>query len=307
MRVVDLTVSPIHTDGLLAELRELEPLALRLFHGASLSPPGDVITVEIPNDQLGIVMRIADRYGLGEEGGASMTTQDPLSVVSPAYQGLAREAGGTTWEELELSISQDSTMTADRVIVMVAAGMIAGLGIVSDAIHVVVGAMVIAPGFQPFARFTLGVVNRSSAWHGGLTDILRAYGGLLTGATLAALLSVALGSSALDSGATSYLTSNTLVAYWSNLTWVGFVVGGVAAVCGGLLMSINRTVLTAGVMVALALVPAAALVPLGVVAGDLALAGRGLLRFAVEVALVLAGSTGVFLVKRREDRRSAVE
>lgn len=307
MRIVDLTVSPGQTDGLLAELRELEPMALRLYRGASLRPPGDVISVEIPNEQLGIVMRVADRYDLGEPGGVAMTTLEPLSMVSSAYQGLVREVGGTTWEELELSISQDSTMTADRVIVMVAAGVIAGLGIVSDAVHVVVGAMVIAPGFQPFARFTLGLVNRSRAWHGGLTDIVRAYGGFLAGATLAALLSLALGSSALDAGGASYLTSHTLVTYWSEVTWVGVLVGGVASVCGGLLISINRTVLTAGVMVALALVPSAALVPLGLVAGDAGLAGRGLLRFAIEVALVLAGSTAVFLVKRREDHRSAVE
>lgn len=63
--------------------------------------------------------------------------------------------GVTTWEELELSIGEDSTMTLDRTIVMFSAG----IGLLTGALHVVIGAMVIAPGFQPFARFVLGVIN----------------------------------------------------------------------------------------------------------------------------------------------------
>jgi hypothetical protein len=306
MRVIELTVPTAASERLLAEFRVLDPLSLRIHRGVSVSPPGDVISLEVPNHQLGVVMRIADHYGLGEYDGVSMTTAEPLSVVSPAYQGLAREQGGTTWEELELSIGQDSTMTLDRVLVMFIAGLVAGIGVVSGALHVVVGAMVIAPGFQPFARFVLGLTNRSGAWRGGLTDIARAYGALLAGATVAALLSLVLGDSALDAGRSSYLTSNSLVAYWSTTTWAGVAVGAAAAVCGGLLVSINRTVLTAGVMVALALVPTVTLVPLGLVAGDPSLAARGLARFFIEVVLVLAGCALVFTIKRREDHRSAV-
>jgi hypothetical protein len=235
-----------------------------------------------------------------------MTTSVPLSVVSHAYAGLAREAGRTTWEELELSIGEDSTMSLDRVVVMAIAGFIAGIGIVSGALHVVIGAMVIAPGFQPFSRFVLGLINRSHAWRGGLTDVLRAYGALTVGATVAAVSSALLGSSALDAGHPSYLASDSLVSYWTTTSWTGIAVGGVAAICGGLLISINRTVLTAGVMVALALVPSAAMVPISLVAGDPGMAVSALGRFAAEVGLVLGGSAIVFSLKRREDRRSTV-
>jgi hypothetical protein len=306
LRTIELTVPQDHTERLVAELRRLQPLALRLHRGAALDPPGDVVSLDVPNRRLGQVMRVADGHGLGDGNGVSMTTSVPLSIVSEAYSGLTREQGGTTWEELELSIGQDSTMTADRVVVMGIAGLVAGLGIVSGAVHVVVGAMVIAPGFQPFARFVLGLVNRSGAWRGGLVDVLRAYGALLAGATVAAVLSQALSGDALDAGGT-YLTADSLVRYWTTTTWVGVAVGAVAAVCGGLLVSINRTVLTAGVMVALALVPTASLVPMALVAGDATLAGRAGARFLVEVALVLAGCAGVFLVKRREDQRTTVD
>jgi hypothetical protein len=307
VRAIELTVPRETTEALVTELRALDPIGLRVHRGASVQPPGDLIALEVPNAVLGEVMRVADGHGLGRPDGVSMTTSVPLSVVSHAYSGLTREAGATTWEELELSIGEDSTMTPERSTVMAIAGLIAGLGIVSGTVHVVVGAMVIAPGFQPFSRFVLGVINRSGAWRGGLNDVVRGYAALVVGATLAALLSLVFGASALDAGHPAYLTADSLVAYWSTTSWTGIAVGAVAAVCGGILLSINRTVLTAGVMVALALVPSAALVPIGLVAGDPSLAASALGRFGVEVALVVAGSALVLSVKRREDRRSAVD
>ncbi|MEX0834514.1 MAG: hypothetical protein WD010_00365 [Nitriliruptor sp.] len=60
-------------------------------------------------------------------------------------------------------------------------------------------------------------------------------------------------------------------------------------------------------MVALALVPTAALVPMALIAGDPTLAGRAGLRFVIEAALVVAGSAVVFGLKRRQDRRSLTD
>jgi hypothetical protein len=306
-RTVQMTVAASSSEALLHDLEELQPHTLRVHRGASLRPPGDLVSLEIDNDRLHEIMQVADAHGLGREGGVSLTTSEPLSLVSHGYTALSREEGGTTWEELELAMSGDSTMTGDRLIVMAIAGFIAGIGIVTGAIHVVVGAMVIAPGFQPFARFALGLVNRSKSWKGGLQDSALAYLAVVVGSTAAAVLSALAGSSALDSGGDSYLGADQLVAYWSTTTWGGIAVGAVAAVCGGLLLAINRTVLTAGVMVALALVPTAALVPMALVAGDPALAGGAGLRFLVEVVLVLLGTGLVFVVKRRSDRRELTD
>ncbi|MEX1178520.1 MAG: DUF389 domain-containing protein [Nitriliruptor sp.] len=306
-RTVQLTVASERTAALLEELDELEPHTLRVHRGASLRPPGDLVSLEVSNERLGQVMRVADRHGLGEANGIALSTAEPLSLVSHGYTALSREEGGTTWEELELAMSQDSTMTGDRLVVMLIAGAIAGLGIVSGTVHVVVGAMIIAPGFQPFARLVLGIVNRSRTWAGGLQDVISAYGAVVLGSAVVAVASSMLGHSALDSGGESYLGADQLVAYWSTTTWVGIAVGAIAAVCGGLLLAINRTVLTAGVMVALALVPTAALVPMALIARDPGLAGRAGLRFLIEVGLVVLGSALVFGFKRHQDRRSMAE
>lgn len=306
MRTIELTIPALNTDSFLSDLERVELLTLRVSRGVSLRPPGDVVAIEITDDDLGEVMRIADRYGLGATDGVTMTTSTPSSVITDHYSELTRESQSTTWEELELSIGEDSTMTPDRSIVMGIAGFIAGLGIVTGTVHAVVGAMVIAPGFQPFSRFVLGMINWSGAWRGGLTDVTRAYGSLLVGATLAGLLTLALGETALDAGDDTYLASADLVRFWTTASWHGVAISAVASVCGGLLIAIDRTVLTAGVMVAVALVPTATLVPMALLAGEPTLAAAAGGRFALEVVLVLGGSAAVFSVKRRRDRRRVV-
>jgi hypothetical protein len=306
VRTIELTIPALRTDGFVADLDELELTALRLQRGASLRPPGDLVTLEVANDRLGEVMRVADRYGLGEAGGVTMTTSVPLSMVGPTYQALTREVGATTWEELELSIGEDSTMRGDRTLVMFIAGVVAGLGMSSGTLHAVIGAMIIAPGFQPLARFSLGLINRSGAWRGGLVDVLRAYGALALGAVVAAVLGLLFGTGALDAGESTFFEPDTLIAYWSTISWTGVAVGAVAAICGGILISLNRTVLTAGVMVALALVPSAALVPMALIAGEPGLAASAAARFLVETGLVLAASLLVFAYKRRTDARRVV-
>lgn len=57
-------------------------------------------------------------------------------------------------------------------------------------------------------------------------------------------------------------------------------------------------------MLALALVPAAALVPVALVAGDPAVALKAFIRWSVELLLVFAGSAMIIGLKRRADRRS---
>lgn len=56
--------------------------------------------------------------------------------------------------------------------------------------------------------------------------------------------------------------------------------------------------LTAGVMIVLALVPSAAITAIGLVQLDFGLAAQGAARWALEVALVAGASAVVFFVKR---------
>jgi uncharacterized membrane protein len=86
------------------------------------------------------------------------------------------------WEEVEMVISKDSNMSPDILILMVMAGAITTIGIATSTIHVVIGGMLVAPGFMPLMRITLGLANKNKYWFRGITDSLKGYLALKLGA-----------------------------------------------------------------------------------------------------------------------------
>ncbi len=116
------------------------------------------------------------------------------------------------------------------------------------------------------------VGTRTCSARRGLRDSLTGYAALL-GATLGGLVLILAGLDPLRAY-TAYLEPGILVRYWSGLTLEGVLVSCAAAVGGALLLASNRSALTSGVMIALALVPAASLVPLALLAGEPSIAGR---------------------------------
>ena len=303
-RTVEITVPSERSDALIAGLREVGTLSLRVHRGASLQPDGDVVAVDVTNRKLAAVMGLADRYGAGEDPAVSLSTSRPSSLVSAGSQdAVLRDTTTSTPEEVELAIGRESTMTAAKAVVMAVAGFVAGIGLASGSLHLVIGAMVIAPGFEPFSRFALGIVRGTKAWQRGLHDVGKGYAALAAGAAVAAAVSAVFGAGALDSGTNSYLSAGSLHSYFSTTTWTSVAIAVVAGTGGAVLLVTNRRVLTAGVMIALGLIPSLSLAAMSLVAGDLSLALSATGRWLVDAVAVTLTSVLVFGWHRRVDGR----
>jgi hypothetical protein len=304
-RTVEITVPGDRTQGLLDAIRGVEGVSgLRLQKDASLQPPGDVITVDITNRGLPALTRLLSDAGVGSDGHTSFSTSEPVSLVSSsATAAIVDDTSDATWEEMEVVIGKNSNMTPSGALVMAIAGAVATFGIATNALHIVIGAMLIAPGFQPIVRTALGVVAGSPAWRRGLKHTALAYLALGGGAALAALILQLMGQSPLGTQESTYLPAGVLVSYWTTLSVTSALVTFAGGAAGALLVATNRAVLTAGVMVALALVPGATIAALALVAGELAVAASGALRWLMEVALVLLASMVVLAWKRRSVQR----
>lgn len=288
-RIVNITCPQARTEALLENLGSTEGLlSVELYRGASLTPPGDVIKVALPNSALSRLMKQLDQYALGQAGGVSVTTSEPAGVIptSSAYP-ICRDNNEAAWEEMELTISNDSNTTFNTLCAMAIAGGLAAAGIATNALHVVIGGMLIAPGFMPITRIALGLVTRQAVWRYGLWDLLRGYAALMFGALLMTLVLGAFHYDVVPGDASYYQPAQKLAHYWTSITAVGVLTSLISGIAGGLLIATRRSVLTSGVMIGLALVPAAALIPIGLAQGEFALAGRAALRFAIEIALVL--------------------
>lgn len=273
-------------------------VGLRLERGVSVKPSGDLVTVEVLNRSRFELMRLLDSHGVGRAEGTSLTTSELSSIASASFsQLLTRDSSEATWEEMEMMTAKESNMTINALIIMLIAGFVAVAGIATGALHLVIAAMVIAPGFEPLTRIALGIIAGSAAWRRGASDFIRGYFMLIVGAFTAALILPHVGT-VLTGSNSSYLPSHSLLSYWTNITATSLGVSALASVAGAVLVASNRSVLTAGVMIALALVPTAALAGMACASLDWSLLAASFGRLAIEVTLVVIGSVVVLGIKR---------
>ncbi len=303
-RSLELVVPAGTTDAISAQLlKEDGVLSLQVTRGTSVKPPGDVISMDVLDRVLPSVMSILVDHGVARDAATSLTTSAPLSVVSPTSTPAAlRDTNESSLEEMEQILSREAPRTSAVLSFMAISGVLATVGIAQGALHLVIAAMIVAPGFIPIVRIAFSAIVRRADITRGAIDTALAYGALVIGAAVAAVVLSLIGHSPAG-GQPSYEPPLVSVRYWSTMTLEAGIVTLAAGVAGGLLIATNRAVLTAGVMVALALVPAAALMPIGVVAGDWSLVVSAAARWAVDVALLAVAAGTVLLIKQQTVHR----
>lgn len=287
-RSLEISLPHDDTQATVAAIREIDGvISLQVQLGSSRVPDGDVIALSVTNAALHQVMSRLQDLGLRERDDVVLRSSEPLMLVRKEQnRSILRSSIEASWEEIESVIAKESNMTINGLLLMAMAGFIAGIGVTTESIHLVIGAMAIAPGFLPIVRIVAGFLARIESWRSGLTDLGLGYLTLIASAAVASLLMQAVGKGGLGDGSSTYLDDGSLLAFWTTISPEGIAVSFAAALAGAILLVCNRSVLTAGVMIALALVPSAALIGLGVASGDLTAAGAGLIRWLIDVAAV---------------------
>jgi hypothetical protein len=96
---IEITVPPTYTDTLTEELEQLEHMiAVSVLRGASIKPPGDVVTVHVLNRGADQVMSLADAARKG--GQVSVSTSELSSIqtsVSPRVSSSKSLGCGSAW------------------------------------------------------------------------------------------------------------------------------------------------------------------------------------------------------------------
>lgn len=293
-RQIEFAGSPEECTLLLAKLQDHPGIArISLQPGASRSPEGDILTVEAANQASIELVNILSDLDLIRTG--AVTISEPNATIrAAAAQPIEEEGNEAIWEELGAMMRQDTNPSFNYLALMALAGAAAAFGIVSDTIHVVVGAMLVAPGFEPMLRIVFGLLGERHSVTAGIRAA--AFGYLALAVAAAAALPIAL---FLNGMSADQLADGHWANYWSSIQASGIATSLLAGIAGGVIISSRMKVLATGVMVLLALVPSMALIGMGLVSGnpDLALGAAG--RWGVEVACVLLGGGSILVLKRR--------
>lgn len=302
-RTVEISVPPHRRAELLGRLEALDGVAAILVHAqASHLPPGDLVVLRGTNQAAEQVMRVAADMDLIENGGA-IAINEPLGIASGARRRMiGSDSSDSTWEEIDTLLRRDTNPSLNFLGMMALAGAVAGAGLMQDILHIVIGAMLIAPGFEPLVRIAHGLACglRDSALRGLISAGL-AYLALAVGAVLGMFVAVWL-DPALD---LADLPGRNWVQFWTDIKPGSAAVALLAGVAGALVVNSHQTVFATGVMIALALVPGMAIFGMGLATGMPALAMLGLARWAVDAVCVLVASGFVFGLKRTLRGRAA--
>lgn len=288
-RNITITSKPEQTNAILQDVGAVKDLLeLQVYRGASVSPPGDVIELAVPNSSLNHVMRLLDNYDLGREQGLSISTSEVASYIpSGCARVIERDDNAATLEEMVMTISDDSNSSAMTLVIMFIAGVLAAVGFATNSVHLVIAGMLMAPGFMPITRMALGAIGRHTTWRYGAVDFCCNYGMLALGAAVTTLILGLAGYEPLQPPQSYYSTSKDLVNYWTGISFASIVSSAAASVAGVLLIATKRSVFSSGVMIGLALIPASAIIGMSLIEGNFQLTLKALLRFALDVGLVL--------------------
>src|SRR5215212_4146428 len=110
-RSFEISVPAQGTDELLASLERLDRVvSISVHRGASVKPPGDVITVQSLNSGAGDVLRAVE--ATETYGEVSVATADLASLVDREHsEAIIRDTDEALWEETEAGLRHQSRPT----------------------------------------------------------------------------------------------------------------------------------------------------------------------------------------------------
>jgi uncharacterized hydrophobic protein (TIGR00271 family) len=209
-------------------------------------------------------------------------------VIAPRFgpASLTHAEEGFSWAEVMGEARANSRPIARYVILMMVAGWIAGLGVITDNSILIIGAMAVSPDLLPVCATCVGFVGRR------LGLAARAFGtlafGLLLVMIVAAVLSYGLEAvGILDAQANNYLGGLRGLAEVNYTTVMVALAAGVAAI----LSFETRAAATVGVAISVTTMPASAFFGVAMGLGETSRAYGALEVLAINLALMIfAGS-----------------
>lgn len=283
---IEIAVPVSLTEALTHDLTQLEDvIGMYLHRGASVKPSGDVITVHVLNRGTDAVLRCVAAHQ--SDHTISIATAELASLISPAHsERIHNDVDEAVWEEMETGLRHQGRVTINYLTLMALGGVIAAVGLVSDPVPqaiAFVSSAVIAPGFEPIAKLPLGLVlRRWMVLKQGMLSIAVGYTTLILAAAATFFLLTQT-----DPEMRTLFITNPEVERIAHPALTEILVSIAGAIAGIVMIAAYRRSVIAGPLIALILIPAAAMIGMGMVIGRTDLAVEGAERFLLDAALIV--------------------
>jgi uncharacterized hydrophobic protein (TIGR00271 family) len=231
-------------------------------------PEGDVILCDVAREHVSILIADLRELEIDREGSIAMEVID--SQISDAARAAEKAAAGlpsdaVVWEEVESRTSENIELSASFLAFMVLAMLIAAVGILTDQLILIIGAMIVGPEFGPLAGLCVAAVQRRR-------DLARrSLRALAVGfpVAIAATLVFVLAVDALGRIPESFTQDgHPFTDFISNPNGWSFLVAYLAGTVGVLSLTSTKSGALIGVLVSVTTIPAASNIGVAAALGD---------------------------------------
>ena len=299
-------VPPGRASEVLATLRDIDGLH-NLVHmaGVEVVHGDDLITAVVdPVAANGVVDRLRGLQ-IDRPGAVALIRQDRTEVRPIESDDLGywdASADAILMEEVVDESRENARLSLTYLLYMVAAGIIAGIGVGQDESVLIVGAMAISPDLLPLSAICVGVVARERRTvFVGLSALLAGLGVAALSAGILVLLADAAGLFvAVD------LPSNVFTAFVTDPSWASVVVALSAGVVA--MLSIERRASSAvGVAISVTTIPAAAAIGVTLGLGEWHSMLGAAEVLAINLACLMVAGSLTLLIQVKTGHRFAAE
>jgi uncharacterized hydrophobic protein (TIGR00271 family) len=283
------------------ELLEKTPSVCNLVYleGVARRPDGDVILCDVAREETSVV--ISDLRELEIDRDGSISIEDIESQISEgavraekAARGLPSDA--VIWEEVEARTSENTELSVSFLAFMVLAMLIATVGILTDQIVLIIGAMVVGPEFGPIAGLSVAVVQRRrDVARRSLIALAIGFPLGITFAFLATLLFEAVG--LIPAGYTQ--EHHPFIDFIASPDEFSFIVAFLAGLAGVLSLTNAKSGALIGVLISVTTIPAAANIGVAAALGEFDKWVGAMEQLALNLSAIFLACMGTLYLQRR--------
>ena len=300
--------SPPEVTGRLIDALAAEPGVLNLvvLAGAARRPDGDAVQFDVHTGSANVVFRQLRELRLDGRGCVMVEAVDATltGAERPATRrGPFQRDAAPVWEMVEAAIRANAVYAPSFFGLLVIAGLIACVGILTNSQILVVGAMVVGPEYQAIIAVALGLER----WR--LGPVRRGALALLSGFIFAIAAAVIFGLIIRGTGHTpeAYLHGvRPVAALIDEPNFFSVIVAVLAGIVGVVSLTESRANALIGVFISVTTIPAAASIGVSIAYSSWSEARGSLLQLLLNVVLlIVVGAAGLRTQRMIWRRRSA--
>jgi uncharacterized hydrophobic protein (TIGR00271 family) len=294
-------VVPSHQSGHALDLLENTPSVCNLIYleRAAQRPEGDVILCDVTREDASVIISDLKELDIHREGSIAMEDIDShISEVArqaeEAAPGLPSDA--VVWEEVEARTSENVELSASFLAFMVLAMLIAAVGILTDQLILIIGAMVVGPEFGPIAALSVAAVQRRLDL--ARRSFVALAVGFVSGITIAFAFTLLLDATGLIPEDFSQ-AGHPFTNFISNPDEFSLMVAFFAGMAGVLSLTSAKSGALVGVLISVTTIPAAANIGVAAALGDSDEWVGAMEQLALNLGAIFLACIGTLYVQRR--------